>query len=116
VTQRARNFVMTFDEMPDKPRFQMRDQDTKLVSLFDTVLEGEGVEIIKTAIWAPNPNAFAEEFVQTVRQECLSHLLNCGDKHFRYLLAEFLEHYHRERAHQGLDNRWEPRRRLCLAR
>ena len=27
-----------------------------------------------------------------------------GDRHFRPVIAEYLEHYHRERNHQGLDN------------
>jgi hypothetical protein len=28
-----------------------------------------------------------------------------GERHFRQVIAEFVEHYHRERNHQGLDNR-----------
>jgi putative transposase len=105
VTQQARNFAMTLDEITDKPRFLIRDRDTKFVASFDTVMKAEEIEVIKTAIRAPNQNAYAERFVQTVRQECLDHFLICGEKHLRHLLTEFLAHYHRERAHQGLDNR-----------
>ena len=28
-----------------------------------------------------------------------------GERHFRHAVAEYVEHYHRERNHQGLDNR-----------
>ncbi len=105
VTQQARNFAMTCDDLPEKPRFLIRDRDTKFVASFDAVMKAEEIEVIKTAIRAPNQNAYAERFVQTVKQECLSQFLICGEKHLRHLLAEFMAHYHLERAHQGLDNR-----------
>ena len=36
--------------------------------------------------------------------ECLDHFVILGEKHLRYLLKEYLAHYHTERPHQGLDN------------
>jgi putative transposase len=32
-------------------------------------------------------------------------MIPLGRQHFEGALAEYLEHYHRERNHQGLDNR-----------
>jgi hypothetical protein len=32
-------------------------------------------------------------------------LIPIGERHFRHAVAEYVEHYHRERNHQGLDNR-----------
>jgi putative transposase len=32
-------------------------------------------------------------------------LIPLGERHFRRAVAEYLGHYHRERNHQGLDNR-----------
>ena len=29
----------------------------------------------------------------------------CGERHVRRSVTEFVEHYHRERSHQGLDDR-----------
>jgi putative transposase len=49
-------------------------------------------------------NAYAERFVQTIQDECLDHFIVCGTRHFDYLCREFLEHYHKERPHQGLEN------------
>jgi putative transposase len=60
---------------------------------------------VKVGPKKPNMNAFAERFLQTVKQECLDHFVICCEAHLRHLLKEFLEHYHLERAHQGLDNR-----------
>ena len=32
-------------------------------------------------------------------------MIPIGERHFRRAITEFVEHYHRERNHQGLDNR-----------
>ena len=32
-------------------------------------------------------------------------LISMGEKHFRRAVAEYVEHYHAERNHQGIDNR-----------
>ena len=52
----------------------------------------------------PNANAHAERFVRSIKKECLNRLVPLGDRHFRLVIAEYLEHYHRERNHQRLDN------------
>jgi putative transposase len=53
---------------------------------------------------SPNLNAYIERFIQTIQQECLDHFLIFGEKHFDYLVLEFVEHYHTERPHQALGN------------
>jgi putative transposase len=50
-------------------------------------------------------NAFAERWVGSARRECLDHLLILGRRHLEKVLAEFMEHYHQARPHQGLDQR-----------
>ena len=57
---------------------------------------------MKIPAQSPNCNAHAERFVKTVREECLRHFVIFGERHLRYLLKEFLAHYHWERFHQGL--------------
>ena len=39
------------------------------------------------------------------KEECLDRLIPLGERHFRRAVAEYVEHYHAERNHQGLDNR-----------
>jgi hypothetical protein len=48
--------------------------------------------------------AFAERFVRSVRDECLSNVIPLGGKHLRELLREYGAHYHGERNHQGVAN------------
>ena len=49
-------------------------------------------------------NAYAERFVRSIEHEGLARLIPFGEHHLRRTLAEFIEHYHRERNHQGLGN------------
>jgi putative transposase len=68
-------------------------------------LEIAGVRVIRTSHRAPNCNAYAERFVRSIKDECLDRIIPMGERHFRRAVAEYVEHYHRERNHQGLDNR-----------
>jgi putative transposase len=81
-----------------------RDRDSVYTKTFDKALKSKRVETVKVAFRAPNMNAYAERFVQTIQDECLDHFIVCGTRHFDYLCREFLEHYHKERPHQGLEN------------
>ena len=64
-----------------------------------------GIRVVLTPARAPNANAYAERFVRSIKEECLDRIIPLGERHFRHALTEFVEHYHRERNHQGLDNR-----------
>jgi hypothetical protein len=40
--------------------------------------------------------------VKTIRYECLNQFVFFGERHLRYVVKEFMVHYHAERFHQGL--------------
>ena len=50
--------------------FVTRDGDTKYIADFDEVFRSEGAQIIQNPFRAPNANAYAEQFIRTVRSEC----------------------------------------------
>ena len=56
-------------------------------------------------------NAYAERFVRSIKSECLAQIIPLGERHLRNTVAEYTEHYHTERNHQGLGNQLilEPR-------
>jgi transposase InsO family protein len=60
--------------------------------------------VVQTPYQAPNANAYAERFVRSIKQECLDRVIPFGERHLRRTMAEYVEHYHRERNHQGLEN------------
>lgn len=71
---------------------------------FRSILAGAGVRVVLTPFQAPNANAHTERFVRSIREECLDRLILFGDRRLRRVLDEFVEHYHKERNHQGLGN------------
>jgi len=105
MVQQARNMAMIFDQESVKPKYLLRDRDSKFVKQFDAILVSGGYR--GNADWraSTNQNAFAERFVQSVRRECLDHFVVFGETHLRHLLSEYLVYYHQFRPHQGLDNR-----------
>jgi transposase InsO family protein len=50
-------------------------------------------------------NAYAERFVRSIKEECLDRMIFVGQASLRRAVREYVEHYHRERNHQGLENR-----------
>jgi len=80
------------------------DRDTKYSKAFRTFLAREGIEVIRLPPRSPNLTAFAERFVRSVKSECLSKLMPIGVPMLRRALCKCMEHYHRERNHQGLGN------------
>jgi transposase InsO family protein len=53
---------------------------------------------------SPNLNAFAERWVRSVKQECLSTVILFGEGPLSRVLTEYGRHYHGERNHQGRGN------------
>ena len=72
-------------------------------------------KVVQAPFHAPNANAYAERFVRSIKHECLDGLVPLGERHLRRALRDFVDHYHRQRNHQGLENRLiegdAPRRR-----
>ena len=67
-------------------------------------LSEAGIRVVLTRYRAPNANAYAERFVCSNKEECLDRVIPFGERHLRRTIAEYAEHYHRERNHQGIEN------------
>jgi putative transposase len=104
VAQQARNTAMFFAEQEIKAVVLLRDNDSKFGPEFDAVFAAEGVAVKRITPASPNLNARAERWVQTVKRELLDPFVVFGEAHLRYLLSEFLSHYHEARPHQSLGN------------
>ena len=53
---------------------------------------------------SPNLNAYAERWVRSIKEECLSRLIPFGEASLRHALTQYVAHFHHERNHQGKDN------------
>lgn len=85
-------------------RHLVLDRDPLYTAEFRTPLKHAGVKVIRLPPRSPDLNAFAERFVLTIKSECLERVVPLGERHLRRVISEFVEHYDRERNHQGLEN------------
>jgi len=81
------------------------DRDRKWSRGVPQRLGDAGIRVVLTPERAPNANPYAERFVRSIKEECLDRVIPLGERHVRRAITEFVEHYHLERNHQGLDNR-----------
>jgi hypothetical protein len=65
----------------------------------------EGIQVIRLPPRSRNLNAFAERFVRSIKEECLSRMIFFGPASLQHAVRQFMAHYHSERNHQGLHNR-----------
>jgi putative transposase len=88
----------------DRRRYVLHDRDTKFCASFRTTLAAGGIKAIVLPARSPNLNAYAERWVLSAKQECLSKLILFGEGSLRRALNEFIDHFHTERNHQGKSN------------
>jgi transposase InsO family protein len=105
VTQQARNLVMELGDEGMRPRFLVRDRDSKFTRDFDEVFYSEGICVIKAPVGAPKARAHAERWVGSIRRECLDRLLTVGRHHLEHVVGEYALHYNTHRPHRSLDQR-----------
>jgi putative transposase len=102
--QLARNATDESSGYLRERRYVLHDRDTKFCTAFRTILAAGGIEALTLPLRSPNLNAFAERWVRSVKQECLSKLILFGEGSLKRALTEFTQHYHAERNHQRKDN------------
>ncbi len=105
VNQQARNLLMQLDDEDVRPRFLVRDRDSKFTRDFDEVFRADGIRVIKAPVRAPKARAHAERWVGSVRRECLDRLLILGRHHLQHVLTTCVAHYNGHRPHRGLGQR-----------
>ena len=105
VEQQARNLVMDLAERGEKASYLIKDDDTKFTQKFDEVFRSEGFKVKKLPFASPNLNAFAERFVQSIKNECIDQFVIFGERHLEFLVREYERHYNTVRPHQGLGNK-----------
>ena len=103
--QIGRNLTDPIDGFLADKKFVILDRDSKYSAAFRDLLKGSGVEVVRLPPRSPNLNAYAERFVRSIKDECLNRMIFFGERSLRKATREYAAHYHRERNHQGIDNR-----------
>ena len=102
--QMARNLTDPGEGFLRTSRYLLHDRDPLYTDDFEEILRSSGVSPVRLPARSPNLNAYAERFVRSIKEECLSRVVPLGEGHLRQLVHEYVEHYHWERNHQGLQN------------
>ena len=104
MSQVARALTDVLDGFLAKHSFLICDRDTEFTAQFRRILGDAGITVIRTPKLAPNCNAYAERFVHSIKSECLSRMMLFGEAGLRRAVVSYIEHYNRERPHQGIGN------------
>lgn len=102
--QVARNLTDCVDGFLLNAKYLIHDRDPLFTAAFLKILEDCGVESVKLPAKSPNLNPYAERFIRSIKEQCLNRLILLGENHIRTAVRHFVEHYHLERPHQGLNN------------
>ena len=102
--QIARNITMADWGFLKSGQYLIHDRDRKYCPAFQQIIDAAGVERVPLPPRSPNLNAYAERWVRSVKEEALSRLILFGERALRHVLAEYVEHFHHERHHQGKGN------------
>ena len=105
MAQIARNVTDEVDGFFKGKRYLIHDRDPLYTHEFRRMLADAGIESVRLPPKSPNLNAYAERFVRSIKEECLEQMILFGEDALRNSIREFLDHYHQERNHQGLENR-----------
>ncbi len=102
--QLARNLTDPVEDFLRTTSHLIYGRDFLYTRVFGEILTGGGVQPIRLPPKSPTPNAYAERFVRSIKEECFSRVVPLGEAHVRLLVHEYVEYDHRERNHQGRDN------------
>lgn len=103
--QLARNMTDAVNGFLSRCKLLLHDRDPLFTKCFNSILSSAGVKPVILPARSPNLNAYAERFVKSIRTEVLDKMIFLGEGHLRQTLCCYMDHYHRERNHQGLENK-----------
>ena len=102
--QTAQELTSAGDGFLEGKRDLIMDRNTKFSAAFRDVLAQAEVESVVLPPRSPNLNAHLERFFGSLKAECLDRIIFFGEDMLRRTVREYVQHYHEERNHQGLDN------------
>src|SRR5213080_3801039 len=102
--QVARNITMEEWGFLAPEQYLIHDRDGTYCPAFQQLIDTAGVKRVPLPPRSPNLNAYAERWVRSIKEECLSRLILFGEASLRHALTQYVEHFHSERNHQGKGN------------
>jgi len=85
------------------PTYLIRDRDSVYGQVFRRRPGAIGIRDRPTAPQSPWQNASVERLIESVRKECLDHLIVFGEPHLRRVLIAYADYYIHTRTHLSLN-------------
>ena len=83
-------------------KFLLLDHDAKYGTEVPVAIRAMGITAVRTAVGCPWQNGVAERWVGSCRRELLDHVIAINESHLKRLLACYVDYYHHDRTHCGL--------------
>src|ERR1700726_3355936 len=93
------------------PRHMIRDRDRIYGAVVTRRLRAMGIRDKPIAPASPWQNGFAERLIESIRRECLDHVIVLGEAHLRRILKSYAAYYNGVRTHRSLNKDapiWRP--------
>jgi transposase InsO family protein len=92
---------MEAEDLNLAPQYVIRDNDTKFPAKFAAAIESSGAKIKRNTSVSPNLRAHVEQFIQSLKQECLDKFVIVDERHLNLINRGWRLHYNRERPHES---------------
>ena len=84
------------------PRYLLRDRDRIFGGEFSKDVKAMGIQEVLSAPRSPWQRAYVERVIDTIRRECLDHVIVRNEAHLRRVLDAYSHYYNATRTHLGL--------------
>ena len=85
------------------PRYLIFDHDSIFSASVVEFIKSMGTRPVRTSFRSPWQNGTAERWIGGCRREMLEHVVILSERHFVRLARSYIDYYHKDRCHLGLD-------------
>jgi transposase InsO family protein len=85
------------------PKYLIFDRDAIFSPAVVAFVRALGTDPVRTSYRSPWQNGTAERWIGSCRRELLEHVVVFGERHFVRLVRLYVDYYHEDRCHLGLD-------------
>jgi putative transposase len=94
-------------------KFLILDHDSKYGAKVPATIRSMSLRAVRTVVGCPWQNGVAERWVGNCRRELLDHVIAINESHLKRLLASYVDYYHQDRTHCGLQKQTPQTRTRC---
>jgi transposase InsO family protein len=85
------------------PKYLIFDRDSIFSAAVIEFIKSAGIKPVRISFRSPWQNGTAERWIGSCRRELLDHVVVLGERHFLRLVRSYINYYHEDRCHLGLD-------------